>query len=177
MKTREIHLNDIIRYWTYDSKSNRLIPTAFAISNSKTKKGLNVSIRGTYLHIPIGGSYYAYHRILFQVYHNIEILDHHYLIDHIDGDIFNNDISNLRQSNRSENGCNRILAQCNNRTGHKNIAISKYGFRVVISKKGKPRFEKHFTSLVDALECRNIKLKEYHEEFMNTGTRGVSIII
>ena len=46
-------------------------------------------------------------------------------IDHIDGDVLNNRIQNLRVSNKIENGQNRVGLNKNNKTGHRGVFWSK----------------------------------------------------
>jgi len=166
MQARKISLTDIEKYWNYDLGTNELIPTEYAIMNNKKTKLLLV---GNYKKIPINGIYYMYHRILYQLYYRFERLNECDLIDHIDGNSLNNDINNLRRSNKSENGCNRVLAQKNNKLGYKNISLVPGGYRVCIAKKGKKRYSKCFYSLELAILHRDEKLKEYHGDFMNLG--------
>ena len=65
--------------------------------------------------------YYA-HQVIF-------LMQHGYipeLVDHIDGNTDNNNIENLRASNKSLNACNSKLA-LNNTSGHKGVVWHKGG--------------------------------------------------
>lgn len=141
------------------------------VSRGKNRKG---NIAGTlkpdgYYVVQLRGINYLVHRLLYQIYHNIEKLSPDVIVDHVDGNRKNNNISNLRLANKSENGCNRARAQKNNTLGYKNIIDQKVSYQVSISKKGHKRYRKSFPTLELALLDRDIKLKEYHEEFMNLG--------
>lgn len=61
------------------------------------------------------------HRILYQMYHNIEDLGE-IKIDHIDNDRTNNKKDNLRESNNSTNMWNRSIGR-NSKTGIKGIQL------------------------------------------------------
>ena len=58
------------------------------------------------------------------------------LVDHKDRNIYNNNVSNLRLSNRSTNGMNREC-QCNNTTGYKGVSFYKNRYQAEIRKNGK----------------------------------------
>jgi len=79
-------------------------------------------------------------------------------IDHIDLDKTNNKIENLRKATRSENNSNRIK-QKNNTTGYKNITKYRNGYKFQLSK-NKIKYEKNFKNLQDAIDYRDIKVKE-----------------
>ena len=60
------------------------------------------------------------HRVMYQMYHNIEDLDPNLVIDHIDRNGLNNSESNLRLVTQTENIWNSRM-QHNNTTGHKGV--------------------------------------------------------
>ena len=92
------------------------------------------------------------------------------LIDHIDNNTFNNDISNLRLATRSENNHNRKVNKNNLSSGYKNIRLTKFNtYHVQICKNYKTVYNKTFKTLEEAIENRDLKLKEFHNDFMNTG--------
>ena len=88
-------------------------------------------------------------------------------IDHIDNDITNNNIENLRKATRSENMSNKIK-QKNNTTGYKNIHIHSNGYMFQLAK-NKIKYTKYFKNLQDAIDYRDIKVKEICGEFANLG--------
>lgn len=91
--------------------------------------------------------------------------DEKLFVDHIDKNKLNNNISNLRMCNSSENSCNR---NTNNKSGIKNIHYcNKTGkWRVKITKNNKV-YLKEFLSKEDAITHRNIMIKELHGNFAN----------
>ena len=90
-----------------------------------------------------------------------------YDIDHIDCDKNNNKIENLRKCSRSDNMSNKTT-YITNKLGVKYIVKTKYGYRFQLYKKGK-YYSKYFKNLQEAIEYRNIKVKEINGEFANLG--------
>ena len=74
-----------------------------------------------YIKITIDNKRYYAHRIAFAIYYG-EWPD--LFIDHIDGNKSNNKISNLRQANKSQNGCNRVAPK-HNTSGYKGVCLDK----------------------------------------------------
>lgn len=79
------------------------------VAGNKSKNGWRVSLGDT--------SYYT-HRVIYCIVHG-EISEH-MVIDHIDGDKFNNKIENIRQVSRYLNSRNK-KRNSNNKTGHVGI--------------------------------------------------------
>lgn len=85
-------------------------------------------------------------------------------IDHIDGNPENNNISNLRWANRSENV--RNSKKKNSKLNEKNISLNKNKYRVRIKDKNdKSLFDKSFSTLEEAIKVRNEKLEHFYGEF------------
>ena len=105
------------------------------------------------------------HRLVYEA-HNGEIPEN-LCIDHIDNDRQNNNITNLRLCNRSENQHNRKVSK-NNKLGYKNIRLTKQGYyRITIEKNNKVVYDKTFKTLEEAIINRDIQLKLIHKEFAN----------
>ena len=85
-------------------------------------------------------------------------------IDHIDMVKTNNKIENLRKATRSENMSNRKTQKNNKSTGIKNIYKTKYGYEFMLTKNG-IKYYKFFKTIEEAIEYRNIKVKEINGEF------------
>lgn len=115
------------------------------------------------------------HRLLYQIYHNIENLGE-IKIDHIDNDRTNNKKENLREANNSTNMWNRSIGR-NNKTGIKGIQLrsykngTKYYFVKII--KNYESFQKCFKYTQDGLENAKQWLEHMretlHGEFKNSG--------
>ena len=90
-----------------------------------------------------------------------------FVIDHIDNNKLNNNIENLRKCCDSDNESNK-KTMITNTTGYKNISKTKYGYKFQLYKKGKYH-SKYFNNLQDAIEYRDIKVKEICGEFANLG--------
>jgi hypothetical protein len=94
-------------------------------------------------------------------------LDPSLMTDHIDHDGLNNQRSNLRACNCSQNTSNQRVHR-DSASGER--CIYKRNRRspwVVDISKGGIRHVRNFLSLTDAIEYRNAKLREIHGEFAN----------
>lgn len=129
-----------------------------------------------YYVVHLEGKLYKVHRILYQLYHNIELDDK--LIDHDDENPKNNSFENLRPCNNSENMCNKKAHKNNLSTGLKNIYIRTYKtgkyeyYNIKIIKNKKIVFSKLFpitTPIEEVIRIRDEQLKIHHGEFMNKG--------
>lgn len=123
---------------------------------------------------------YQVHRILYQLYHNIELENE--LIDHIDGNPSNNSKENLRICTHAENMRNRKTHKNNKTTGLKNIYIIKDEyinyFHIRIKKDRKYVFSKCFRTdeytLEDVIKIRDEQLKEFHKDFSKIYSQSFS---
>jgi len=85
-------------------------------------------------------------------------------VDHIDRNIYNNDVSNLRWVNASMNNLNRSCGK-NNKLNEKNISFDKNVKRYVFTKSiNFKRHKKYFKTLEEAINYRdNVFLEQHHE--------------
>ena len=138
----------------------------------KKYRKLNVNVRG-YYYIQLWKNSkiktLQLHRLIYEMYNGT--IPEKMFIDHIDCNILNNNITNLRLANKSQNSCNIKTKKNNLSTGHKNIyQRHKYNtYEVKIYKNGKRVYYKTFKTLEEAIINRDIKLKEIHGEFANLG--------
>ena len=88
-------------------------------------------------------------------------------IDHIDNDKLNNKIENLRKCSRSDNMSNK-KTMITNKLGIKFIRQYQNGYRFTLIKNG-IRYSKCFKTIEEAIEYRDIKVKEICGEFTNLG--------
>lgn len=95
------------------------------IKRWKMKPGdLAGGFNGNYLAICYKTIETTAHRVLFQIYNNIEYLDPTLEIDHINGNHLDNSPENLRLANRAENKRNSKLPT-NNHSGYKGVHWNK----------------------------------------------------
>ena len=107
-----------------------------------------------------------YHRLVFQ-YNNLDKDINNLQIDHIDRNKLNNNLDNLRMATHSQNRQNTKVNK-NNKLNEKNISITKrfingkeyIYYRVAIKK-----YQKYFKTLEEAMEHRNLKVKELFKDF------------
>lgn len=139
----------------------------------------NLNARG-YVLVKMNRISYRAHRLLYQMYKGIEILDSGIYIDHIDGDTTNNSPDNLRLCNSRENQFNSKKSR-NNKSGHKNILkvnwISKgktYCYWRIDIRSGNDRYVKDFKYEEPLpqyiIDLANQKRIELHGEYANEGT-------
>ena len=110
-----------------------------------------------YLQIKYKGKIYSIHRLVGLLF--IPNPENKPEVDHINSpDKLNNIIGNLRWATRQEQNINR---KTYGKSGHKNIRLRKNGsFEVQIRRNKKYVVDKTFKKLKDAIEYRDIKLKE-----------------
>ena len=119
----------------------------------KTKKYLktNPSSNG-YLRVGLtnkeGRKYHLVSRLVAQ--HYIPNPHNYPQVDHIDRDVLNNHLYNLRWVTRQMNNENRGMWNTN-KSGHKYIHFSKSENKWIFARKGKYKKRKRFNSKIDAL--------------------------
>lgn len=164
-----ISLEKCKEYFYYDLDGNLY----WNVDRGGNKKGNVVKCLKTdrYFRVQFDGKYYRQHRILYQLYNNIE-LDPSQEIDHVDGNRHNNSFENLRICTRSENARNIKVQKNNLSTGIKNIGIRTIDNRkyfILSIMKNKKSFVKYFNAkkytLQDVIDYRDEMLQKLHEEF------------
>jgi hypothetical protein len=93
------------------------------------------------------------------------------LIDHIDRNKSNNNITNLRWASHCENSANRSIYKTS-KTGYKNISIRKNGDFIIQIKRNKKRlcyksFSKNKYTIDEVVRIRNEKYLEFNIEIMD----------
>ena len=136
----------------YNSKKNKYL------KNCLNKKG--------YYMVCISYTNFSIHRLVYMCNNPTEDLTG-FQIDHIDNNKLNNKIENLRKCSASDN-CSNRKTRINNKLGIKYIFKENNRYRFLLRKNG-IRYQKNFKTLEEAIEYRNIKVKEICGEFTNLG--------
>jgi hypothetical protein len=115
--------------------------------------------------ISIGDAAYKTHRILWLLVRGEPVPE---IIDHMDGDPFNNRISNLRAATRAQNNWNRRRGR-DNTSGVKGVILVKEGvFRVSLRHNGE-RYVRTYKSIEEAAGARNEMARLLHGDFARDG--------
>jgi hypothetical protein len=114
------------------------------------------------------GKRYLLHRLIYTCYNPDEDISE-YLIDHIDGNPSNNDISNLRKATLQQNMWNSKV-KCNSKTGLKNISYDKRcpinPWRVrIFGDRKKTIYDKQFPTKEAAIQARDVIYALHQGEF------------
>ena len=119
-----------------------------------------------YLRITYKKQRYAIHNLIFFMFYGYKPE----IVDHIDGDILNNKIENLRAATRSQNCQNSKLAK-NNTSGVKGVTWHKYHKKwlAVCSINKKYTYIGYFKNLEDAKNAVIKFREETHGNFANNG--------
>jgi hypothetical protein len=117
------------------------------------------------VYLCMNGKYknYNIHRLVGE--HYLPLVEGKDMIDHIDRNKTNNNVSNLRWCNHSENGRN-IGFQRNNKLKHKHITKTKWNTFTFIIKRSNIGFSKTFKILDECIEYRNNFIKEHFMEIL-----------
>ena len=134
-KIKEIPSKEILEKYLYINNLHELIWKYRPIELCKTignfklfnrkfaGKKAGCDMRNGYLAVSINGERYKSHRIIYQLTHgNVNEFTH---IDHADGNTFNNNPSNLRQSNASDNAINFKGARIDNAGKYRGVSWKK----------------------------------------------------
>lgn len=116
---------------------------------------------------------YGAHRIAWLLYYGAPP---RLLIDHINGNPFDNRICNLREATTSQNGRNRGL-QKNNASGFKGVwwNAEKRKWRAGVCCAGKRHCLGYYDTPEEAHKAYCKKARELHGDFVNTGEQSETI--
>lgn len=137
---------------------------------SRTSNRINIGdIAGSnksfgYRQIKVSGKLYCAHRLAFlYVFGRFPL----YELDHINGNVSDNRISNLREASRQENMKNRGL-YANNSSGYKGVYFMKSNKRWISAARlnGKNNYLGAFKSALEASNAYQDFAKKHHGEFL-----------
>lgn len=142
---------DGVLYWRVDMHPNKVAGNPVG---SITKSG--------YLETKVYGAPYKVHRLIWSLHFD----SNPEMIDHIDGNKTNNDIHNLRESTRSENGFNQKLRK-DSTSGIKGVTWNKQSRKWLVQCQVNKR--KMYFGIYEDLELAELVAVEarnkYHGEF------------
>ena len=145
--------------------SNYLIYDDGRVENKKYKRFLKPHLNKQTGYYRVGlckddnRKYFLIHRLV--ALHYIALVDGKDFVDHIDRNRTNNDISNLRWVNNSENNINTLVRKTN-KCGHKNIGLLKCNtYNVRIRRNYKVVYNKTFKTLDEAIVARDDFIQNY----------------
>ena len=135
----------------------------------KVKPRVNVSLGSVagwlnektgYLKISYQRKSYLAHRLIF-LYHHGYLPE---IVDHIDNNQTNNQIENLRNASKSENGWNRNVNK-NNKLGVKGVVFVDGGYRATICSNKKTKYLGRYKTLEQAKKIVSEARDKYHQEY------------
>ena len=176
MKAKQHPTQEILREYfdVADGKFVRRIKTG---PNTRIGEVVNgYVVRGRYLAMKFNNSHFQYHRLIW-IYFN-GLISENINIDHIDGNILNNDISNLRLATNSQNAHNSRINK-NNTSGYKDIVkysktkngVTRWYYYVRVKLNGvfhSKNFPCTVEGLKKAIEHRDYLISTLHGEFGRT---------
>ena len=142
--------------------------TRLVTTSSRAMAGMEIGHPeglGGHLRATVGGRKHYLHRLAW-LYEHGEMPE---MIDHIDMDVCNNRISNLRLASKSDNNCNRN-APITNTSGVKGICwdADNSAWLVQVQKSGR-KVKKRFKEFADAVQWRIQMADVLHGEFAREG--------
>jgi hypothetical protein len=156
---------------TIEGFKNYSVSNLGNVANQKTGKILSPGINTQgykYVVLSLNGKRYTkkVHRLVAKAF--IENPCNKPIIDHIDNNRTNNNVSNLRFVTKSENGMNRLMSS-NNTSGIKGVCFHKPSnkWTAQIQLNGKKIHIGYYDTNEDASEARKLKAIELFGEFMN----------
>lgn len=132
--------------------------------NSRSRPGKRagcVDAEGEYRKIRLDKKEYSEHRLAWFYVHGVWPKQ---LIDHIDNNGLNNKLTNLREANHRQNGCNRSLGR-NNTSGAKGVIRRGKRFEAQVRSHGKFVYCGMHDTLEEAKEARDEAAARLHGEF------------
>ncbi|MCB2253456.1 HNH endonuclease [Pseudomonas chlororaphis] len=151
----------------YDPKTGALTRKVDFAANAKAGTPISCRNASGYIQAVIQTEFFYGHRMAWQIFYGEPAEGR---IDHINGDVSDNRISNLRLASAGENMRNTRVRK-DNKSGVKGVHWhAGYGKWVARIHKNKRRvYEGYFDSLEDAAQAVRVQRLKHHENFSNHG--------
>lgn len=145
--------------------NSRMTGNVAGIKNFQVKSGKPHSIIVSVWSHGVGAKTYGVHRIVWEMF-NGPIPDG-YMVDHVNGDPFDNRIANLRLATRAQNNQNTSLRK-DNKTGCRGVCWDKKSnkYRVQVRSNGRRVYNKFFDDLNLAKAAYDEQARIHHGEFV-----------
>ena len=131
-------------------------------------KPIGTKKKDGYIEAKVDGKVYGVHALIYMFHHGVKPIH----TDHINHDVSDNRIENLRAVSVSENARNRLLMSTN-KSGHVGVSWHKANNKWLakITVKGKHKYLGYFDDIEDAIKARkDAEENNFHE---NHGKREV----
>lgn len=121
----------------------------------------HVDSKSGYYRVSINYKNFTLHRVIWNYFNNT---CEGYVVDHIDGDILNNKIENLRLATAANNSHNSV-GKKNSLVPYKGVSLRKKRFCARITYEGKKIHLGTYATAEEASEVYQAKAKELHGEY------------
>lgn len=111
-------IDELVNLFDYNPETGILKRRIFAGPNAKAGDVVGCPNSGGYLRVVISGKYFPVHRVIYAMHHGKWPK---LFIDHVNGNVQDNRISNLREATREENNRNNKVYK-NNKSGFKGVS-------------------------------------------------------
>lgn len=149
---------ELLEVFNYDKKTGKLFYKETK-SGRSSKEAVSKDVEG-YLRVCLNYKTYRLHRIIYKMVHGD--FDESLQIDHVDGNVSNNRIKNLKAKTTSGNAKNQKTPK-DNKTGQIGVCYRKSTkrYRVSISVDKKQKELGTFKTLEEAIKVRKESEKQY----------------
>lgn len=118
--------------------------------------------RDGYIRVRVDGHEYRAHRVIWEMFNGA--IPNGYLVDHIDGDVYNNRIENLRLATRQQNNVNST-GKKKRSSLPKGVTMNGNRYRAKITFSGKTYSLGTFATAEEASLAYNKAAEDFHKEF------------
>lgn len=167
------------KYFTYDEASGHLVWNRVPVEDFKTRRAAGRFAgmfagkvagweewksdgRKSAIRVSLKGKQYLAHRIIWEM--KCGLVPPGMVVDHVDGNPFNNKWSNFRLATYSQNAMNARRHK-KNKTGHKGVSVSNGRFIAYITKNYQNMRLGTYRTIEEAIAARKSAVLIHHGEF------------